>query len=275
MGKLEGKVAFITGAARGQGRSHAVRLAQEGADIIAIDICKKLDSSPIPGATLDDLQETVRQVESLDRRIVASETDVRDYEAVRSVIDAGVAELGRLDIVCVNAAMYVIAPTMDITAEEWRDTIDVNLTGAWHTCKAAMPHLIAAGGGSVVITTSGATYKTAPNFAHYTASKYGLTALMKTLANEHGRDWVRVNCVAPTACNTTMMHNDMTYRTFCPDLDNATREDVAKVAIDMHALPKPWVEPVDVSNAVAFLVSDDARYITGITLPVDLGLGVR
>ena len=275
MGRLDGKVACVTGAARGQGRSHAVRLAEEGAAVIAIDICRQIESSPIPGATHEDLEETCRLVAARGVQVRGVEADVRNLAAVEDALRDGVEAFKRLDVVCVNAAMYVVAPTVDISPAEWRDTLEINLTGAWHTCRAAIPYLQAAGGGSIVITTSGATYKTAPNFAHYTASKYGLTALMKTLANEHGRDWIRVNCVAPTACDTMMMHNEMTYRTFRPDLESPTREDVAGVAVEMHALPVPWVEPIDVSNAVAFLVSDEARYITGVTLPVDLGLGVR
>jgi (+)-trans-carveol dehydrogenase len=275
VGRLNGKVACVTGAARGQGRSHAVRLAEEGAAVIAIDICRQIESSPIPGATREDLDETCRLVAAHGVQVRGVEADVRNLAAVEEALRDGVEAFQRLDVVCVNAAMYVVAPTIDISPAEWRDTLEINLTGAWHTCRAAIPYLQAAGGGSIVITTSGATYKTAPNFAHYTASKYGLTALMKTLANEHGRDWIRVNCVAPTACDTMMMHNEMTYRTFRPDLESPTREDVEGVAVEMHALPVPWVEPIDISNAVAFLVSDEARYITGVTLPVDLGLGVR
>ncbi|MCU1651497.1 MAG: NAD(P)-dependent oxidoreductase, partial [Pseudonocardia sp.] len=204
MARLEGKVAFVTGAARGQGRSHAIRLAEEGADIIAVDIASQIDTVPFPMATPDDLAETVMEVEALDRRIVASQADVRDYAAVKAALDTGVAQLGRLDIVAANAGIVSFGAAEELTEQAWRDVIDVNLTGVWHTVKAAIPHLRAAGGGSIIITSSGAGLKGTPNIAHYVAAKHGLVGLMRTLANELAPDLVRVNTVHPGSVDTDM-----------------------------------------------------------------------
>src|SRR5690554_3057395 len=179
MGRVEGKVAFITGAARGQGRSHAVRLAEEGADIIAVDICDQVGSVPYPMATPDDLAKTVDAVEALDRRIVARQADVRSYDAVKSALEAGVAELGRVDIVSANAGISSFAPVEEMDESTWRDMIDINLTGVWNTCKAAIPHLRAAGGGAIIITSSVAGLKGMANIGHYASAKHGVVGLMR------------------------------------------------------------------------------------------------
>lgn len=277
MGTLDGKVAFITGAARSQGRSHALRLAKEGADIIAIDLCGPVDTIEMyPGATEADLAETVKQVEALDRRIVATKADVRDSAAVKKAVDDGVAELGRLDIVLGNAGVFEIAPALDITDDAWRNMIDVNLTGVWNTCKAALPHLIAGGrGGSIVLTSSTAGLKGTPNTVHYTATKHGVVGIMRTLANEFGQHSIRVNTVHPTGVDTVMIQNPKTWGLFLPDDPNPTREKAEAIFATTNTLPIPWVEPIDISNAIAFLVSDDARYITGATLPVDAGYTIK
>jgi (+)-trans-carveol dehydrogenase len=270
-GRVEGKVAFITGAARGQGRSHAIRLAEEGADIIAVDICQQLDTVPYAMATPDDLAETVKSVEALDRRIVATQADVRDYGALKGALDAGVAELGRLDIVCANAGIFSFT-TEELDERMWKDMIDVNLTGVWHTTKAAVPHLVEGGrGGSIVLTSSTAGLMGFPNFAHYVSAKHGVVGLMRTLALELAPHMIRVNSVHPTSVNTDMIHNKATYDLFAPDLENPTKEQVGERFQDLNALPIMWVEPRDISNAVLFLASDEARYITGVTLPVDAG----
>jgi len=275
MGRVEGKVAFITGAARGQGRSHAIRLAEEGADIIAVDLCDQVDSVPYAMATPDDLAETVKEVESLDRRIVATQADVRDYGALKGALDAGVAELGRLDIVCANAGIFSFA-TEELGEQMWKDMIDVNLTGVWHTTKAAVPHLVEGGrGGSMILTSSTAGLKGFANFAHYVAAKHGVVGLMRTLALELAPHLIRVNSVHPTSVNTDMIQNDATYRLFAPDIENPTREQVAPRFGEMNVLPIDWVEARDISNAVLFLASDEARYITGVTLPVDAGFMVK
>jgi (+)-trans-carveol dehydrogenase len=271
-GRLEGKVAFITGAARGQGRSHAVRLAQEGADIIAVDIAKQIDSVAYPMATPDDLAETVRQVEALDRRIVATVADVRDYDALKQALDDGVAQLGRLDIVSANAGIASYGPAAELDETTWQDMIDVDLTGVWHAAKAAIPHLINQGrGGSMILTSSTAGLMPIPNAAHYTAAKHGVVGLMRTLALELAPHFIRVNSVHPTSVNTDMVQNEATKRLFLPDVENPTPEQYAEASASLNVLPIPWVEPRDISNAVLFLASDEARYITGITLPVDAG----
>ncbi|MGY1593519.1 mycofactocin-coupled SDR family oxidoreductase [Geodermatophilus sp. SYSU D00708] len=276
-GRVEGKVAFITGAARSQGRSHAVRLAQEGADIVAVDLCGPVESIAMyPPATEDDLAETVRQVEALDRRIVATKADVRDPAALRAALDDGVAQLGRLDAVLANAGVFEIQPALDITDDAWREMIDINLTGVWNTCKVALPHLVDGGnGGAIVITSSTAGLKGVPNTIHYTAAKHGVVGIMRTLANEFAPHRIRVNTVHPTGVDTVMIQNPKTWGLFDPEQPNPSRETAAPVFESTNALPVPWVDPVDISNAVLFLVSDEARYITGVTLPVDAGFTVK
>jgi SDR family mycofactocin-dependent oxidoreductase len=275
-GRVEGKVAFVTGAARGQGRSHALRLAQEGADIIAVDIGKQIDSVPMPMATPDDLNQTVRQVEELDRRIVATQTDVRDYAGLKRALDDGVAQLGRLDIVAANAGIASFGPAEELSEEAWQDMIDVNLTGVWHTCKAAIPHLKAGGrGGSIILTSSAAGLKGYANVSHYVSAKHGVVGLMRTLAQELAPHMIRVNSIHPTQVDTPMIMNETAFRLFLPDNEHPTVEDFAPVSQMMNALPIPWVDPVDISNAVLFLASDEARYITGVPLPVDAGALIK
>jgi (+)-trans-carveol dehydrogenase/(-)-trans-carveol dehydrogenase len=272
-GRVAGKVAFVTGAGRGQGRSHAIRLAEEGADIIAIDICRDYDTVGYGMSTEEDLADTVKLVEALDRRIIATKADVRDLPALRAAVDAGVAELGRLDIVAANAGIsaspYAVA---DLPEESWQDMLDVNLSGAFHTAKAAIPHLEAGGrGGAIVITSSAAGIKGYANVGHYVAAKHGLVGLMRTLALELAPRSIRVNSLHPTQVDTDMIMNEVTRKLFSPELEHPTRDDFARVSQQMQALPVPWVEPADVSNALLFLVSDEARYITGVALPVDAG----
>ena len=274
MGRLDGKVAFITGAARGQGRSHAIRMAQEGADIIAIDLAAQIGTVPYAMATPADLDETVRQVEALDRRIVASIADVRDYDAVKSSLDAGVAQLGHLDIVSANAGIESFAPAEQLTDEQFTDMLQgggVNLMGVWHAAKAAVPHLRAAGGGSMIFTSSFAGLAPLANNAHYTAAKHGVVGLMRVMATELAPDNIRVNTVNPTMVNTDMVQNEFTHKLFRPDRENPTMEEFAEAAATINLLPIPWVEPIDISNAVLWLASDEARYVTGITLPIDAG----
>jgi SDR family mycofactocin-dependent oxidoreductase len=273
-GRVEGKVAFITGAARGQGRSHAIRLAQEGADIIAVDLAGQIDSVPYAMATPDDLAETVKEVEALDRRIVATQADVRDFGALKAALDAGVAELGRLDIVSANAGIFSFGTLEELDEQHWQDMIDVNLTGVWHAAKAAIPHLRAAGGGSIVLTSSTAGLQALLNTGHYNSAKHGVVGLMRTLALELAADKIRVNSVHPTVVNTDMIHNSATYELFASDLPVAerTKEALAPRFQSLNVLEIPWVEPVDISNAVLWLASDEARYVTGVTLPVDAGL---
>jgi len=275
-GRVEGKVAFVTGAARGQGRSHALRLAQEGADIIAVDLAGQVASVPYPMATPEDLDQTVKEVEALDRRIVATQADVRDYGAVKQALDDGVAQLGRLDIVSANAGIASFGRAEELPEQTWQDMIDTNLTGVWHAAKAAIPHLIAGGrGGSIVLTSSAAGLKAYANAAHYVSAKHGVVGLMRTLALELAPHMIRVNSLHPTQVDTDMIMNEFTYKLFSPDLANPTIEDFGPASQAMNALPIPWVEPVDISNALLFLASDEARYITGVTLPVDAGTVIK
>ena len=275
-GRVEGKVAFITGAARGQGRSHAIRLAQEGADIIAVDLCGQVDSVPYPMSTPEDLAQTVKEVEALDRRIVASQADVRDYAALKAALDAGVAELGRLDIVSANAGISSVGRADELPEQTWQDMIDTNLTGVWHAAKAAIPHLKAGGrGGSIILTSSAAGLMAMENIAHYVSAKHGVVGLMRTLALELAPDSIRVNSLHPTMVNTPMIMNEPTYQLFRPDLENPTIDDAGPAFLTLNALPIKWVEPVDISNALLFLASDEARYITGVTLPIDAGCVIK
>jgi (+)-trans-carveol dehydrogenase len=278
MGLLDGKVAFVTGAGRGQGRSHARRLAEEGADIIAIDACATQEWLSYDLASETDLARTAKEVEALDRRIVARRADVRDLGAVRAVLDEGVAELGgRLDIVCANAAIISRPmPTWEMDVDQWRELIDVNLTGVFVTVKAAIPHMIAAGnGGSIALTSSGAALISGPGLADYKAAKAALLSLTRTLACELAGHFIRVNAICPTAVDTPMIQNEALYRSFRPDLENPGREDVKEGFRTMNLLPIPWVEPVDISNAITWLASDAARYVTGVTLPVDAGNALK
>jgi (+)-trans-carveol dehydrogenase len=274
MGVLDGKVAFVTGAARGQGRSHARRLAEEGADIIAIDACATPGWLSYPLASEADLAQTVKEVEAAGRRVVARRADVRDLGAVRAALDEGVAELGgRLDIVCANAGI-ISQPvaTWEIDLDQWRELIDVTLTGVFVTIKAAVPHMIAAGnGGSITLTSSGAALISGGGFADYKAAKSGILSLTRTLACELAEHFIRVNAICPTAVDTPMIQNETLYRSFRPDLPNPGREDVKAGFQAMNLLPIPWVDAADVSNAIVWLASDAARYITGVTLPVDAG----
>jgi (+)-trans-carveol dehydrogenase len=268
VGRVEGKVAFITGAARGQGRSHAVRLAQEGADIIAVDICQDVASVPYPGASDADLAETVKQVEELDRRIVARQADVRDLSALQGAVDEGLSQFGHIDVICANAGICSFGGALELTEEVWQEMIDVNLTGVWKTVRAAARPMVEAGrGGSIILTSSTAGLVAFPNLAHYVAAKHGVTGLMRVLAVELAPHMIRVNSVHPTTVDTPMVQNPAMYELF--GLPGASREEAEQGFKAVNALPIPWVEAVDISNAVLFLASDESRYVTGTTVQVD------
>ncbi|RFU21651.1 mycofactocin-coupled SDR family oxidoreductase [Geodermatophilus marinus] len=272
MGRVEGKVAFITGAARGQGRAHAVRLAEEGAEIIAVDVCRGFDTVPYAGATEADLAQTVKEVEALDRRIVARKADVRDLASLQAVVDEGLAQFGHIDIVCANAGIGSFAPALELTEETWQDVVDINLTGVWKTVKATAPAMVERGqGGSIVLTSSIAGLIAFPNLAHYTAAKHGVTGLMRTLAVELAPHRIRVNSVHPTTVDTPMVANEAIWGLFLGGAQGATREQAAEGMTALNAIPVPWVEAVDISNAVLFLASDEARYVTGTTTVIDAG----
>ena len=272
---LEGRVAFITGAARGQGRAHAVRLAREGVDIIAVDICEDYPHMNYPNASEADLAETVALVEKLDRRIVARKADVRDFDQLKAAFDEGYAELGRLDIVIANAGIIRLGDEVDPIAE-WQEVIQTNLTGPFHTVRAALPALKAGGrGGSIVITSSSAGIKGSGSpFASaqaYTAAKRGLVGYMQTLANDLAPEWIRVNTIHPTGVVSGMTMNEAMGAMMAQAAaggDNA-------ISAMQNALPIDILQPEDIANAVAWLVSDEAKFITGIQLPLDAGFTVR
>lgn len=268
MDRVRGKVAFITGAARGQGRSHAVRLAEEGADIIAVDVCQDYDTVSYPMATTADLAETVSQVEALDRRIVSARADVRDPAALKAAVDDGVAQLGRLDIVCANAGICTVQGWDETTPEIWADTIDTNLTGVWNTCVAAIPHLQASGGGSIIITSSTAGIKGLPWLAPYVAAKHGVVGIAHTLANELAAERIRVNTVHPTGVDTPMV-------TGLGGVNQFIERSPELGPLFMNSYPVELTDAVDISNAVLFLASDEARYITGLQMTVDAGNTIR
>lgn len=273
-GRLAGKVAFITGAARGQGRNHAVRMAEQGADIIAVDLCEQIDTvTPFyPLATPEELEQTVKEVEATGRRIVARKADVRDLDGLQAAFDEGVAELGRVDIVVANAGIATYAKSWEITSEMWQDMIDVNLTGVFHTAKVAIPKLIDQGeGGSMVFTSSIGGLKGVQHVAHYVSAKHGIVGLMRTMSNELAPYNIRVNTVHPTNVDTMMIKNPGTYSMFVPDDPEPTEEKAIPGMLGLNSLAVPWVECDDITNAILYLTSDDGRYVTGTTMTVDAG----
>jgi SDR family mycofactocin-dependent oxidoreductase len=279
MGRVEGKVAFITGAARGQGRAHAVRLAEEGADIIAVDLAPDtaMTSVAYAMATADDLTQTGKLVEGLGRKVLTSYADVRDQGALDAVAARGIEAFGHIDIVAANASILASGDlTWEVPEERWTDSLDINLTGVWRTMRAVVPPMIEAGrGGSIVITSSTAGLRAAARTAAYSSSKHAVVGLMRTLAIELAPHFIRVNTVHPTTVATDMILSPSRFKRFRPDLDDPTVEDVAEVLQPLNLLPIPWLEAQDVSNAVLWLASDEARYVTGVALPVDAGATIK
>ena len=276
MGRVEGKVAFVTGAARGQGRSHAVRLASEGADIIAVDLCRDIDTVTYPLARPDDLKETVRLVEEQGRRIVAREADVRSAEQLRTAIDDGVRELGHLDVVVAQAGILSMGGKRELQA--WSDVIDVNLIGTINALQVSLPHLHE--GASLVATGSVAacmartiepTPGADPGGAGYSFAKRVLADYVHELARQLAPRGIRANAVHPTNVDTAMLQNESMYRALRPDLEEPTRTDVEQAVTGMHALPVPHIPASDVSHAVVYLASDESRYVTGLQLKIDAG----
>jgi SDR family mycofactocin-dependent oxidoreductase len=275
-GRLAGKVAFVTGAARGQGRSHAVALAKEGASIIALDICADIETVPYPGATEKDLTLTADLVTEAGAHILTCVADVRDPAAVEAVVTDGLAEFGRLDIVCANAGILSYGPAEEITPQQWNAVLAVNLTGVWHTARAAIPSMKKQNqGGSIILTSSLAGLRGYQNTAHYVASKHGVVGLMRTLAQELAPWMIRVNSVHPTNVRTPMIENAATYRLTRPDLDEPTIEDAESAFQTLNLLAVPWVEASDVTSAVLWLATDESRFVTGVALPIDAGGSVK
>jgi len=274
MGLVDGKVALVTGAGRGQGRSHALRLAAEGADVIAVDVAaNSVETISYALASEADLDSTVKEVESMGRRAVKAVADVRSLSELQQAADTGLSELGKIDIVCANAGIGSWAVAWEMTEQQWKDMIDINLTGVFNTVRATLPSMVERGeGGSVVLTSSTAGLRAYANTAHYTAAKHGVIGLMKVLAQEAGPHRIRVNAVCPTTVRTPLVINDATFDLFAPHIENPTEDDVRGAFEGLNILPGvAWVEPSDVSDAVLFLCSDAAKFITGVALPIDAG----
>jgi SDR family mycofactocin-dependent oxidoreductase len=271
MGRLNNKVAFITGAARGQGRAHAVRMAEEGADIVALDILEDIEGVPYSMATKADRDVTVGTVEALGRRILFEKADIRDLAALKDVADRGVAEFGHIDILCANAGAGAPNVSYEMSEETFKEVIDSFLTGTWRTVRAVVPHMIEAGhGGSVILTSSIAGLVAIPGMAHYVAAKHGVTGLMRAFAIEFGPHNIRVNSVHPSNVDTPMIQNPHIRQVWTGNAD-ASDAEIRPVMAGMHILDTPWLDPVDISNAVLWLASDESRYVTGTTLAVDAG----
>ncbi len=271
MGRVDGKVALITGGARGQGRSHALCLAQEGADIIAIDICGPIKGVPYPAATPEDLDETVRLVRETGRNIVAIQADTRDARGLEESIGKAVESLGGLHVVVANAGILIVAPWDQVTDETWQTVIDVNLTGTWNTLRATFPHLIAGGGGSVMVISSNAGLAGLPFLAPYVASKYALTGLAKAMANEGARHNIRVNSIHPTGVETPMTSN-FDANTGFGELTQGLQENPRLAGMFTNTMLVDVIQPIDVSYAVLYLASDESKYVTAHAMTVDAGI---
>jgi SDR family mycofactocin-dependent oxidoreductase len=270
--RVAGKVALVTGAARGQGRSHAVHLAREGADIIAVDALHSFDTISYPMAGAEDLAQTVKEIEALDRRVLSIQADVRDPAAMQQAVERGVAELGRLDIVAANAGICAMAKEQ--TLQAWVDVSNVNFGGVLNTVNAAIPHLGA--GASIIVTGSlaallpGGPGQQAGGVA-YGWAKRALIPLVHDLALVLAPHYIRINGVHPTNCNTDMLQHEEMYQSFRPDLEHPTKEDAILAFPSLQAIPVPWVEPSDISNVIVFLASDESRYVTGQFIAADAG----
>jgi (+)-trans-carveol dehydrogenase len=271
MGRVKGKVAFITGAARGMGRTHAVRLASEGADVIALDVAKQLDVPyEMPGG--DDLDETIRLVEEAVGRGLAVRADIRDRMALDEAVAAGLEHFGRIDVAVANAGIWSLSgETWTIPEDRFLEMIEINLTSQWRTASAVIPAMLEAGSGSLIFIASTNGLRAVRGNGHYTAAKHGVIGLMRTLALEVGDRGVRVNAVCPTGVNTPMLINDEMFKLFRPDLEAPTYADVEEGLMSLNVLPVATVEPEDVSEGVLWLASDEARMVTGVALPIDAG----
>jgi SDR family mycofactocin-dependent oxidoreductase len=270
--RLKGRTAFITGAARGIGRAQAVRFAEEGADIVAVDVCGPIESVHVPHSTPEDLAETARMVSSVGGRVTTNVVDVRDADGMQVAADRGAERFGGIDVVCATAGITSRGSLVEMSETTWRTMLDVNLTGVWTTCKVTVPHLLDRGAGSMVLVSSIAGLRGLLGVGHYTAAKHGVVGLMRSLAIDLAPHGIRVNSVHPTNVDTPLIQNDLVRSGFRPDLDRApTPEEFAEAAKGMNLLAVPWVDAVDVANASLFLASDEARYITSVSLPVDAG----
>jgi SDR family mycofactocin-dependent oxidoreductase len=269
MGELDGRVALVTGGARGQGRAHAIALAAAGAAVVVCDIAAQIGTVPYPLATRDDLDGTVEEISKAGGRASGAVTDVRDSAAVNDLVQRIVAEYGRLDILVANAGICTLIPVAELTDDDWRDTIDTNLGGAFNCIRAALPHMIRQRYGRIVATSSGAGRSAMRNLGHYGASKWGLIGLIKTVALETATDGVTANVVCPTTVATPMVLNDASFRKFRPDLDQPTVDDVRPRHEAMNPMGVAWLQPEDVTRAVMYFVTDPG-YTSGTVLEVNL-----
>lgn len=274
-GKLKGKVAIVTGAALGIGRACTLMLASEGADIVAVDFCRDLATIPYPLAKPEDLAEVERLVKASGRRFLPIRADVRNMEQMRSAVERGIRELGKIDILVANAGVLSRTSLADMTDEELRDIIDVNLIGYFNSIRAVIPHMMQRKQGRIVALSSTAGRFGIQNASHYGATKWGIIGLVKSAALELGEFNITVNAVAPTRVNTRQIMNETVIRATVPNKPNPTREDFAKAALEQTVIPVPWVEPEDVADSVLYLVSDESKYITGAVIDVALGINAR
>lgn len=273
MGRMEGKVAFVTGAARGQGRSHCLTLAREGAKIIGLDLCRSVEEVAYPLATDENLAETERLLKEIGAESALMQGDVRDIDAVQAAVDAGLQQFGQIDVVVANAGVWTWGETQSLPVSDWQFTLDVNLTGAFNTVRAALPSMIERGaGGSIMFTGSELAARGAAQAVAYSASKAGLVGMMRALARELAPHSIRVNSIHPSTVDTEMVRNQATYDLFAPHkAGTADIEDLKEAMLNIHMLPMPLVAAQDISNAVLYLASDESRAVTSVSLPVDAG----
>ena len=269
MGRFEGRSVLITGAARGQGRSHAVAFAREGASVAICDVCEDIKSVPYSLGGLRDLQETREQCLAEGAAVIADRVDVRDYGQVQAFVERAVHEHGSVDVLVPSAGIFSFGSAIELTEAQFRDMLDVNVLGVWHVLKAGLPHMVERQYGRVITTGSGLALVGCPHISHYSASKHAIIGLTKSVALEHGANNITANCVCPGNVGTDMIRNDALYALMSPD---DPTEDAARVVLtSLNPIPLPWTTPADVSNVVLFLASEDARHITGAEVKVDLG----
>jgi SDR family mycofactocin-dependent oxidoreductase len=280
MGRVSGKVALITGAARGQGRAHAVRLAEEGASIVAFDVCENVAGVLYEGPTEADLEETGRLVREQGGNVIVRKGDVRKAEDVTAVVEAGLAEFGYIDVVIANQGVAMAGPSWEISEEDWATVVGINLTGSWRVAKAVIPSMIEAGrGGSIILTTSGLASRAVGYMAHYASTKSGLNGLCRELSVELSPFQIRVNTLQPTAVNTPMMDNEPLYELFTPGMEGqpteARRAEMLNILRQSNVLDVPWVEAEDMANGALFLASEESKMVTGAPFRVDAGYASR